>query len=405
MVQDLEKPVRNTNFVIRDDEEDGEYGLFAVDDAGDETRISDPIWHLGNASRADGSSSSDVIRFRDRDRKFAEIIIPHKDSIIETRKMFYALADKKFAVPTSKERRDQLASYLGERRQSPDKTFLLAERMGWHGSSFVIGRDVISTDRSKGIKHDGPITKYAVKFGKDGTLDGHQTKILRRASYSSRLMAGVAMALLAPLTRIMSLGNGGLSFIGINGTGKTTISRVAGLFYGGGPVDYFVPWDMTDNAPETLGLAFCDLPLLLDETGTLETDASKAGGRLKGIVYRLAMGQGKARSHHASTDDSVSTDFHVLSGSTSEHSLPDFMFEGGSKMTGGQAARFVDIPADAGSGFKIFESLPLVSKTRKRFDVDRYLVLINKACKRHYGVTGRRYLRMLVHELRPIGAP
>jgi hypothetical protein len=138
---------------------------------------------------------------------------------------------------------------------------------------------------------------------------------------------------------------------------------------------------------------------LLDETGTLETDASKAGGRLKGIVYRLAGGQGKARSHHASTYDSVSTDFHVIYGSTSEHSLPDFMFEGGSKMTGGQVARFVDIPADAGNGFKIFESLPVVSKTRKRFGVDRYLVLINKACQRHYGVAGRAYLRRLVDEL------
>jgi uncharacterized protein (DUF927 family) len=127
----------------------------------------------------------------------------------------------------------------------------------------VIGNDVISTDRSKGIKLDGPISKYAKKFGHGGTLEDYKTKILRRASYSSRLMAGVAMALLAPIKHIMSLENGGLNFVGYKGTGKTTIFRVARSFYGGGPVDYFVPWDITDNAPATLGLAFCDLPLLL----------------------------------------------------------------------------------------------------------------------------------------------
>jgi len=114
-------------------------------------------------------------------------------------------------------------------------------------------------------------------------------------------MTGIALALLAPLARILSLENGGLNFVGEAGMGKTTILRVAGSFYGGGPVPYFMPWLMTDNAPETLGLAFCDLPLLLDELDALETGSSKAGSRLKTIVHRLAIGLGKARSHRALT--------------------------------------------------------------------------------------------------------
>jgi hypothetical protein len=224
MEHDPEAQVRNSNFVVR---ECGEKGLFAVDDAGNETRISDAIWHLGNAVRADGSGASDVIRFVDRDGATQEVIIAHKDCSFEARKMFETLLDRNFAVPTSKEGRDQLKSYLEERRQSPDKTYLLAHRMGWHGSSFVIGNDVISTDRSKGIKLDGPISKYAKKFDHAGTLEDYKTKILGRASYSSRLMAGVAMALLAPLARIIPLENGGLNFIGYKGTGKTTVFRVA----------------------------------------------------------------------------------------------------------------------------------------------------------------------------------
>jgi hypothetical protein len=43
--------------------------------------------------------------------------------------------------------------------------------------------------------------------------------------------------------------------------------------------------------------------------------------------------------------------------------------------------------------------LPVERKTRKPFDVDRYLVLLNKACQTYYGVAGRFYLRCLVNEL------
>ena len=90
-----------------------------------------------------------------------------------------------------------------------------------------------------------------------------------------------------------------------------------------------------------------------------------------------------------------STDFHVIYGSTSEHRLPDFMRDGGSKMTGGQAARFVDLPADAGHGFKIFESLPRKLQDRQADpDVDSYLHRLNQACQSYYGVAGQAYLRL-----------
>jgi putative DNA primase/helicase len=270
--------------------------------------------------------------------------------------------------------------------------------MGWHDSSFVIGNDVISPDPSKALILTGKITVFVKKFSQGGNLGDYQNKVLRRASYSSRLMAGIALALLAPLARIVSLESGGLNFVGKAGIGKTTILRVAGSFYGGGPVPYHVPWLMTDNAPETLGLGFCDLPLLLDELDAFEADSSKAGDRLKTAVHRLAIEQGKAINHRAAGSDSQQNDFHVLYGSTSEHRLPDFMRDGGSKMTGGQAARFVDIPADAGSGLKIFESLPKRRRNEQIPDVDHYLVRLNKACQTNYGVAGREYLRRIVHE-------
>ena len=390
MDQELEGSKSNVEFEVRKD------GLFAIDDAGIETRVSDHVQHLGNAVDVEGTDASDIVEFMDRKGDPREAIIPHVDAINYPKKVFDTLANKNFAVPSLKQQtvRDLLIAYLDESRASPAQEFLLAKRMGWHDheSSFVIGGEVISADACRGIRLSGPISRYVEKFGTDGSLGDYQSKVLRRVSYSSRLMAGIALALLAPLARIIGLENGGLNFVGVKGTGKTTIFRVIGSFYGGGSVPYFMPWDMTDNAPATLGLAFCDLPLLLDELDTLEPDSTKAGGRLKTIVHRLAMGQGRTRSHHASCNESNS-DFHVIYGSTSEHRLPDFMREGGSKVTGGQAARFVDVPADAGRGRKIFESLP------KNRDADQYLVRLNEACRNYYGVAGLHYLRRLVRDL------
>ena len=206
-------------------------------------------------------------------------------------------------------------------------------------------------------------------------------------------MTGIALALLVPLARIIGLENGGLNIVGPAATGKTTILRVIGSFYGGATIPYIESWLMTDNAPATLGFAHCDLPLLLDESDALEPDQTKAGGRLKALVHRLALGQQKAQSHRAMGDASMLTDFYVIFGSTSEHRLAAFMRQGGSTITGGLAARLVDVPADAGKGLKIFDKLP------RDVTADQYLQRLNRACHQYCGVAGRTYLRRLVTEV------
>ena len=159
---------------------------------------------------------------------------------------------------------------------------------------------------------------------------------------------------------------------------------------------YYVSWNITDNAPETLGYAHCDLPLFLDDIDAFEADSERAGDRLKAVVHRLASGLRKATSHRAPNDDSKLTDFHVIFGSNAEFRLVHFM---GRKLTGGIAARLPDLPADAGKGFGIFESSPRSSKTGRTVEVDKYLQVLNQACVTCYGVAGRAYLRRLVDEL------
>jgi hypothetical protein len=175
-------PVPIGNFVVRDSPP-SENGLFVVDDAGKETRISDPIWHLGNAVRAGvngASDASDIVEFLDRNGVLQEAIIPHEDLLNHPGKVFEKLARCNFAVPElvpshrNQPRRNLLISYLAQCRRSPAKKYLLADRMGWHvvddDWSFVIGSEVISADPSKGLKLSGPISQHLEKFGQHGTL-------------------------------------------------------------------------------------------------------------------------------------------------------------------------------------------------------------------------------------------
>jgi putative DNA primase/helicase len=370
-------------------------GLF-IKEGEIEARVCGAIWHLGVAARADGSGAADIIRFTDGRGIRRELTLYRRDAL-RGAKTFESLADQGFEVPQSSTDRARILSYLAKCRQHAKRQYLLASRMGWHEDAFVIGRKVFSADPADRVRLDGPIANAIDKFGSAGTLADYQKNVLRRCQYSYRLLTGVSLALLAPLARHMHLENGGLNIVGPAGIGKTTILRVIGSFWGGGPVDYHQSWLLTDNAPETLGLLHCDLPLLLDELDLLESDRNKAGGRLKAIVHRLSIGQGKARSHHSHASLAGLSDFHVIFASTSEHWLPDFMREGNSSMTGGQVARFVDVPADAGQGRQIFEKLP--SRHGKPITPEEYLSRINRACETYYGVAGRAYLERLVHDL------
>jgi len=51
MTANHNRPVSNGKFVVREEE-----GLFAIDDTGNEVRICDAIWHLGNAVDDDGNA-------------------------------------------------------------------------------------------------------------------------------------------------------------------------------------------------------------------------------------------------------------------------------------------------------------------------------------------------------------
>jgi putative DNA primase/helicase len=213
-----------------------------------EERVCDAIWHLGNGERENGSDAADIVECTDRVFRVRELTIYRRDSLGRAPRLFEKLANYGFDVPGPRQC-ELLLRYLAECGRHSKKRYLFAGRMGWHGTSFVIGADVISGD-AVGVRLEGPIASNVEKFGQSGTLEEYQNKILLRTRHSSRLMMGIALALAAPLARLLSIENGGINFVGSAGIGKTTILRTIGSFWGGGTSPYFTSWHMTDNAPK-----------------------------------------------------------------------------------------------------------------------------------------------------------
>ena len=337
------------------------HGVSRLDANEAEVQICGFIEHVGNAARADGTGAADLLRFRDRNGTLRERTFLHQNSALSPGTAFLKdLLDASFAVPAEKQLRDYLLEYLGLCRAAPASNILLVQKMGHNEGCFALGDEVISPGKAPPVRLSGPLKDHAPKFGQAGSLQEYQGKVLKRCARSPTLMCGIAAAALAPLMKWLGMESGGLNLVGSHGMGKTTALWVVGSIYGGGAANpYVVPFHMTDNAPGTLGLVHSDLPLVLDELDALEADPVKAGGRLKAIVHRLSAGQTKATSHRApKAHGEVPETFCILFLTSSEHRLSAFMREGGSKLTGGQAARLTDLPVDAGKGLKIFESVP-----------------------------------------------
>ena len=109
-------------------------------------------------------------------------------------------------------------------------------------------------------------------------------------------------------------------------------------------------WRTTDNAAEALARGACDTLLTLDEIGQAPAHVVEA------LAYLLGNQRGKARMRRDATARASLT-WRLLFLSTGELGLAARLAEGGKRAMAGQAVRVVEIPADAGAGLGIFDTL------------------------------------------------
>ena len=167
----------------------------------------------------------------------------------------------------------------------------------------------------------------------------------------TRLIFALSTAFCPPLLNLRNEESGGIHFVGASSIGKTLALRVAGSVWGGGGISGFLrKWRSTVNGLELLAKSRCDSLLLLDEI--VEISAKDAAA----AAYMLANGSGKKRlDRHGKL--LPSHEWRILFLSSGEISLGNHLAESRESLKGGQFVRLVEIDADAGCGFGIFNKL------------------------------------------------
>lgn len=250
-------------------------------------------------------------------------------------------------------------------------------KTGWYQHVFVLPDHTIGDTTEPVIyQADNLINPYQTS----GTLTDWQHHIAAYCKDNSRLVLAVSSAFAAMLLYPANVESGGIHLVGESSTGKTTALKVAASVFGA--PDYLQCWRATANGIESLAALRSDTLLILDELAQID---SKEAGE---IAYLLANGSGKARANKNGVARSRQ-EWRLLFLSAGEVGLAQHIREAGKKAKAGQTVRLVDIPADAGHGFGLFDTLHNSSSGAA---LSQQLTV---AAARYYGIAAQSFLKCI----------
>lgn len=270
--------------------------------------------------------------------------------------------------------RNLVAQYLDTR--SPAERVTCTDRVGWHGSVYVLPSSSIGTAEGRRYVFQSDAGMEDT-FRRHGELAQWQAGVAALAVDNSRLVFALCCAFAGPALRLAGQESGGFHLRGTSSMGKTTALKVAASVWG--RPSYMQRWRTTDNALEATAVQHCDGLLILDEFGQL--DPRVAGE----CAYMLANDQEKGRATRGGLSRKRRT-WRLLFLSSGEVSLADHMAEAGKRTQAGMEVRMVDVPLDAGAGMGGIECVHGLDGAAELADA------ITAAGARHYGTAGRAWL-------------
>ncbi|WP_218814170.1 DUF927 domain-containing protein [Rickettsiella endosymbiont of Dermanyssus gallinae] len=255
------------------------------------------------------------------------------------------------------------------------------DHTGWYKQSFILPNKIYypPLENQEPLKYRGDCTLHNYSYS--GTLDEWTYNISKYCSGNSRLMFAVALAFAGPLVGLLGLESGGFHLVGESSIGKSTALAVAASVYSG--KNYVRTLRTTDNGLEGLAAQHNHALLILDELSQLNS-------RIAGdVFYMLANGQGKARAFRTGQARNIAT-WCLLFLTSGELSLRAHLESAGQTIKAGQEIRSINISADAGEGYGIFEDL---HGHKDGSSLSNYL---KEQCQRSYGSAIDAFLTYLV---------
>jgi putative DNA primase/helicase len=354
------------------------------DDEGEWHWLCDPLEVAADTRDAGSENWGRLLVFKDRDGVIHEWAAVAADlSRSQSGEVIAHLARLGFVPPVSTPNKNRLLQYIVTAR--PTARLRAVGRVGWEGPVFVLPDASYGGDSGERIwfQLEGVPVEHSYRTA--GDLGEWQRRIAEPSAGNTRLVFAICCALTGPLLHLMGEESGGFHLRGASSVGKSTALKVGASVWGGGGVSGFIRnWRATDNGLEGVAVQHCDTFLALDELGQVEGKAAAAS------AYMLANGQGKSRAAKTGAARRAAT-WRVLFLSTGEISLSDKISEDGhgKRAKAGQEIRVLDIPADPGTGFGLFDRLP------DGMDGAAFAGVLNLAASEVYGTPARTFIDWL----------
>ena len=341
--------------------------------------LADRIEIIGTGQDEDGAYCR-IIRWQDKlthRRKTAALPMGE----IGTAQGWARLKEYGITVLSGRAKQERLADYL--QTEGGHTPFTITNKAGWHGNTYILpGGEVITAEGTAPTVVYNGSQSHRQAYQAGGTLEQWQAEIARYAAGNSRLILAIGTALAAPFLPLLHLDGGGFHLYDNSTSGKTTSSNIAQSVWCIGGKKGRLSWDCTTNAMEKRALARNNNLVVPDEIGEAKNinDVARA-------CYKLANGNIRGRLDRYG-QDTPQQDYDVLVFSTGEHSLSDFVHDGGGKWNVGQDVRIVSIKAKAGvhGAFDTIHHYP----SGKAF-ADH----LNSAAMRYYGTAGRALISLI----------
>jgi hypothetical protein len=298
-------------------------------------------------------------RFRDHSRKVRTIVVPG-DIASLARKLLPELHKAGARLPAD----EQTATSVVDAAiaQEPWRIVHCVARPGWlvdedgtlrfsYGNE-LIGAPVKNTVLAPPfeIKRRGPSGRVI-----KGSLLDWQRRVGVAAKRSPCATLLVSAAFAAPLLAFAEIMSFGLNTYGAAKKGKSLGLNAGGSVIGLGLEENLPTFGATTAAILEKGGAWTDLPLPINEGGTIKGKRSDAYQKLRELTFALNAGHDTVR--HSSWGTSGDS-FRLIFAVSAEHSTGEYAAMAGEKRDDGELVRLVDFPAIVRTTDSIFAVLP-----------------------------------------------
>jgi putative DNA primase/helicase len=323
------------------------------------------------------------LRWRDAGGKVHERTLPMASLHQDHRSLEAGFAER--GLPVAVGEGKLLAKYLNE--VPVDTLATTVGQTGWHE---IDGRRVFVHPRGTfGLPQNERVlllSADSTPYDQNGTLSGWQNSLGALTSGHRLPMFFISAALAGPLLDLIGLEGGGFHLHGVSSTGKSTIAAAAASVWGRGGIPGFMrSWRTTANGLEGVAALHSDTCLIFDELGMIDCKDACS------VAYQLASGSGKTRMNEFDGVRSTLT-WRVLFLSTGEVTLADKLAEARKRQSAGQAVRMVDLRADAGRGFGVFDNRGPLNNPKSLSDA------IKEAARSHFGMAGPEFVRRIIEK-------